>query len=72
MTMMDTGDLVVVTTSINATWAVRRRVEHGEMGLIMGPSEAAGTRAMVGEDCWWRILLEDGEITLPAWAMRKL
>ena len=69
---MDTGDLVVVTTSINATWAVRRRVEHGEMGLIMGPSEEAVSCAMAGEDCWWRILLEDGEIALPAWVMRTL
>lgn len=69
---MDKGDLVVVTSSINATWAVRRRVEHGEVGLIMGPSEEAVSRTMMGEDRWWRILLEDGEITLPAWAMSAL
>jgi hypothetical protein len=69
---MDKGDLVVVTSSINATWAVRRRVEHGEVGLIMGPSEEAVSRTMMGEDRWWRILLEDGAITLPAWAMSAL
>lgn len=69
---MDKGDLVVVTSHIAGSWAVRRVVRHGEVGLILGPSEEADSRTMIGEDRWWRILLEDGEITLPAWAMSAL
>lgn len=69
---MRRGDLVVVTSHITGGGAVRRAVKHGEMGIILGPSESAISRTMIDEDRWWRILLADGEIELPEWAIEAV
>lgn len=68
---MRRGDLVVVTSHIAGSWAVRRVVKYGEVGMILGPSEAFISRTMIDEDRWWRILLADGEIELPEWALEE-
>ena len=68
---MGAGDLVVVTASINGSWAVRRAVRRGEVGLIVAKSDAMAAGGGQDEHCWWRVLLEDGEVVLPTWAMRS-
>lgn len=65
---MRVGDLVVVTSNITGGGAVRRVVKHGEMGVILGPTQSLS----FPEHRWWRLLLDDGEITLPEWAMVAL
>ena len=69
---MRRGDLVVVTSYLTGSWAVRRATEHGEVGMILGPSESDISRTMIDEDRWWRILLADGEIELPEWAIEAV
>ncbi len=65
---MDKGDLVAVTSHITGGGMVRRVVKAGEVGVILGPTESLS----FPEHQWWRLLLDDGEITLPEWAMREI
>jgi hypothetical protein len=68
---MGAGDLVVVTSSIRGSWAVCRTVRRGEVGLIVAKTDATSAGGVPDEHCWWRVLLEDGEVVLPTWAMRS-
>ena len=65
------GDLVVVTHNMTGGGAVRRPVTSGEVGLIVAVEERTRDALLSEEFAWTTVLLADGQIHLPMWAVTR-